>query len=78
MVGDDAIEGGAAAVQITDPHTIADVGFARSLGSIPGLRHDDHHRSFEVIAGGDGWRAELLMREHVTSLTVTRLQALRG
>jgi GntR family transcriptional regulator of vanillate catabolism len=28
-------------------------------------RHDDHHRIFEAITNRDGWRAELLMREHV-------------
>lgn len=28
-------------------------------------RHDDHHRVFEAVAARDGWRAEMLMREHV-------------
>lgn len=41
-------------------------------------RHDDHHRIYEAIRGGDGWRAELLMREHVTSVKSSRLGALRG
>lgn len=31
-------------------------------------RHDDHHRIFDAIAAGDGWRAEILMREHVSSV----------
>jgi len=35
-------------------------------------RHDDHHRIFDAILGGEGWRAELLMREHVTSIQSSR------
>ncbi len=31
-------------------------------------RHDDHHRLYQLIAAGEGWRAELLMREHVIGL----------
>ena len=31
-------------------------------------RHDDHHRLFELMLAGEGWRAELLMREHVIGL----------
>lgn len=31
-------------------------------------RHDDHHRLLALIDGGHGWRAELLMREHVLGL----------
>ena len=31
-------------------------------------RHDDHHRLFQLIMAGEGWRAELLMREHVIGL----------
>lgn len=31
-------------------------------------RHDDHHRLYELIDAGHGWRAELLMREHVIGL----------
>lgn len=31
-------------------------------------RHDDHHRIFDLIAAGDGWRAEMLMREHIASI----------
>lgn len=36
-------------------------------------RHDDHHRIFEAIAAGDGWRAEVLMREHVGSVKRSQL-----
>lgn len=31
-------------------------------------RHDDHHRLYQLILAGEGWRAELLMREHVIGL----------
>lgn len=31
-------------------------------------RHDDHHRLYQLITAGEGWRAELLMREHVIGL----------
>jgi GntR family transcriptional regulator of vanillate catabolism len=31
-------------------------------------RHDDHHRLYELISTGEGWRAEWLMREHVIGL----------
>ena len=31
-------------------------------------RHDDHHRLYDLILAGQGWRAEQLMREHVLSL----------
>lgn len=41
-------------------------------------RHDDHHRIFEALISGDAWRAELLMREHVTSVKSSRLQTLPG
>lgn len=41
-------------------------------------RHDDHHRIYEAIAAGDGWRAELWMREHVTSVKTTQLALLQG
>jgi GntR family transcriptional regulator of vanillate catabolism len=36
-------------------------------------RHDDHHRIYELIEAGDGWRAELLMREHVSGIKATLL-----
>lgn len=39
-------------------------------------RHDDHHRIFDALIAGDAWRAELLMREHVTSVKSSRLQSL--
>lgn len=31
-------------------------------------RHDDHHRIYELIVAGEGWRAEAMMREHVIGL----------
>lgn len=31
-------------------------------------RHDDHHRLYELIDAGEGWRAEMVMREHVIAL----------
>ena len=33
-------------------------------------RHDDHHRLYELILAGQGWRAEALMREHVVGLAL--------
>ena len=36
-------------------------------------RHDDHHRLFDLISAGQGWRAEALMREHVVGLARTRV-----
>jgi len=43
-------------------------------------RHDDHHRMFEAITNHDGWRAELLMREHVLRVrdAITRQPASLG
>jgi GntR family transcriptional regulator of vanillate catabolism len=32
-------------------------------------RHDDHHRIYHLISTGEGWRAEMLMREHVVGLS---------
>lgn len=39
-------------------------------------RHDDHHRIYEALMRGDAWRAEVLMREHVTSVKSSRLQSI--
>lgn len=41
-------------------------------------RHDDHHRIFEAILAGDGWRAEVLMREHVSGIKATLLSRLQS
>lgn len=41
-------------------------------------RHDDHHRIFEAIMAGDGWRAEVLMREHVSGIKATLLSRLKS
>jgi GntR family transcriptional regulator of vanillate catabolism len=39
-------------------------------------RHDDHHRIFDAIRGRDGWRAEVLMREHVGGVKTSQLRRL--
>jgi GntR family transcriptional regulator of vanillate catabolism len=40
-------------------------------------RHDDHHRIFELIEAREGWRAEILMREHVSGIRGSLLQRRR-
>lgn len=37
-------------------------------------RHDDHHRIYAAICAGDGWRAEFLMREHVSNVKQAQIQ----
>jgi GntR family transcriptional regulator, vanillate catabolism transcriptional regulator len=39
-------------------------------------RHDDFHRIYEAIIAGEPWRAELLMREHVSSVKGSLIRAL--
>ena len=39
-------------------------------------RHDDHHRIFEAIIGREPWRAEMLMRDHVTSVKSSLVRSL--
>ncbi len=39
-------------------------------------RHDDHHRIYEAIMAQEPWRAEMLMREHVSSVKASMLRAL--
>jgi GntR family transcriptional regulator of vanillate catabolism len=39
-------------------------------------RHDDHHRIHEAITAREPWRAELLMREHVSSIKASLVRAL--
>ncbi|MGA9088554.1 MAG: GntR family transcriptional regulator [Bradyrhizobium sp.] len=39
-------------------------------------RHDDHHRIHEAIIAREPWRAELLMREHVSSIKASLIRAL--
>src|SRR5712664_2045626 len=39
-------------------------------------RHDDHHRIYEAIMAGEPWRAEMLMREHVSSVKASMLRAM--
>ncbi len=39
-------------------------------------RHDDHHRIHEAIVAREPWRAEMLMREHVSSIKASLIRAL--
>ncbi len=39
-------------------------------------RHDDHHRIFEAITAREPWRAEVLMREHVSGVKASLLKSL--
>jgi GntR family transcriptional regulator of vanillate catabolism len=39
-------------------------------------RHDDHHRIFEAIIDREPWRAEVLMRDHVTSVKSSLVRSL--
>src|ERR1700732_3161382 len=39
-------------------------------------RHDDHHRIYEAILAQEPWRAEMLMREHVSSVKASMLRVL--
>ena len=39
-------------------------------------RHDDHHRIYEAILAQEPWRAEMLMREHVSSIKASLIRAL--
>jgi GntR family transcriptional regulator of vanillate catabolism len=39
-------------------------------------RHDGHHRIYETIIAGEPWRAEWLMREHVSSVKGSLIRAL--
>jgi GntR family transcriptional regulator of vanillate catabolism len=39
-------------------------------------RHDEHHRIYEAIIAGEPWRAEWLMREHVSSVKGSLIRAL--
>jgi GntR family transcriptional regulator of vanillate catabolism len=39
-------------------------------------RHDDHHRIYEAIIAQEPWRAEMLMREHVSSVKASLIRAL--
>lgn len=41
-------------------------------------RHDDHHRIFEAIESGESWRAEVLMREHVSAIKATLVSRLKS
>jgi GntR family transcriptional regulator, vanillate catabolism transcriptional regulator len=39
-------------------------------------RHDDHHRIYEAIIAREPWRAEMLMREHVSSVKASLIRSL--
>src|SRR6202047_2360248 len=39
-------------------------------------RHDDHHRIYEAIIAQEPWRAEMLMREHVSSIKASLIRSL--
>jgi GntR family transcriptional regulator of vanillate catabolism len=41
-------------------------------------RHDDHHRIYDAILLRDAYRAEILMREHVTSVKIGLVRSLSG
>jgi GntR family transcriptional regulator of vanillate catabolism len=39
-------------------------------------RHDDHHRIYEAIMAREPWRAEILMREHVSGVKSSLVKSL--
>jgi GntR family transcriptional regulator, vanillate catabolism transcriptional regulator len=39
-------------------------------------RHDDHHRIYDAIMSREPWRAEMLMREHVSSVKASLIKSL--
>jgi GntR family transcriptional regulator of vanillate catabolism len=39
-------------------------------------RHDDHHRIYDAIMAREPWRAEMLMREHVSSVKASLVKSL--
>ncbi len=39
-------------------------------------RHDDHHRIFEAILSREPWRAEMLMRDHVSSVKTSMVRSM--
>src|ERR1700720_1101392 len=39
-------------------------------------RHDDHHRIYEAVIAQEPWRAEMLMREHVSSIKASLIRSL--
>ena len=58
-------------VPVSSPHNI--VAF-----ELPDVRrrHDDHHRIYEAILTQDPWRAEMLMRDHVSSVKRSLVRSL--
>jgi len=47
------------------------VGEPRGFGG-----HDDHHRIYEAITAREPWQAEMLMREHVSSVKASLVKSL--
>src|SRR6202162_2480784 len=41
-----------------------------------GRRHDDNHGIFEAVVAQEPWRAEMLMREHVSSVKASLIRSL--
>jgi GntR family transcriptional regulator of vanillate catabolism len=41
-------------------------------------RHDDHRRIYEAVTAQEPWRAEMLMREHVSSVKASLIRSLTG
>jgi GntR family transcriptional regulator of vanillate catabolism len=39
-------------------------------------RHDDHHRIYDAVMSREPWRAEMLMREHVSSVKASLIKSL--
>src|ERR1700674_3917179 len=39
-------------------------------------RHDDHHRIYEAIVAQEPWRAEMMMRDHVSSVNAALIRSL--
>jgi GntR family transcriptional regulator, vanillate catabolism transcriptional regulator len=39
-------------------------------------RHDDHHRIYDAVMAREPWRAEMLMREHVSSVKASLIKSL--
>lgn len=58
-------------VPVSSPHNIV----AFQLQDVR-RRHDDHHRIVDAILDGDGWRAEILMREHVAGVKGSLIRSL--
>lgn len=81
----DAIAGAAGSRRLPELVRLSATAPAASTRFIPALDaaqlrrfHDDHHRIAEAVEAGQGWRAEVLMREHVLALKGIVLRAAEG